>query len=125
MHWHHPMSTREIRKELVARVREVMVRYRSTVSRADEEQQERKTEELEHATSDWDAHLLSLLGHTERRELSQLTDAIARIDDGTYGICDVCGGAIEPGRLRALPTTATCFDCAFEADEREYAQEHV
>lgn len=125
MQWFHAMSTREIRKELAARVRDVMVRYQGTVSRADEEQQERKTEDLERATDHWDAHVLSQLGHTDLRELRRLSDAIERIDNGTYGICDVCGGPIESGRLRALPTTATCFECAFEEDQREYAQEHV
>ena len=125
MHWHRAMSTRDIRKELVARVREVMVRYHSSVSRADMEQQERKTEDLEHATGHWDARVLALLGHSDLREVRMLTDAIDRIDNGTYGVCEVCGGPIEPSRLRALPTTPTCFDCAFEADQREYAQEHV
>ncbi len=119
------MSTREIRKELVVRVRDVMLRYQGTVSRADEEQQERKTEDLERASDGWDAHVLSSLGHTDLRELRRLTDAIDRIDNGTYGVCEVCGGAIEPGRLRALPTTAACFECAFEEDQRQYAQEHV
>ena len=37
--------------------------------------------------------------------------AIAKIADGTYGMCDVCGDAIPEARLTALPATAHCVRC--------------
>jgi DnaK suppressor protein len=43
--------------------------------------------------------------------INRLTVALERIDDGTYGRCDVCGGDIEPPRLRALPEAVTCLAC--------------
>jgi RNA polymerase-binding transcription factor DksA len=39
-------------------------------------------------------------------------DALSRIDDGTYGMCDVCGEAIPVARLDALPYTKMCVNCA-------------
>ncbi|GBD84286.1 general stress protein 16O [bacterium BMS3Abin02] len=38
--------------------------------------------------------------------------ALTKLDEGTYGICDVCGEPIPPERLEARPTTATCVDCS-------------
>jgi RNA polymerase-binding transcription factor DksA len=38
-----------------------------------------------------------------------LNDALRRIDRGTYGVCAVCGRAIEPERLRAVPEAALCL----------------
>jgi RNA polymerase-binding transcription factor DksA len=38
--------------------------------------------------------------------------ALARVADGSYGTCVVCGAAIAPGRLEARPTAATCISCA-------------
>jgi DnaK suppressor protein len=38
--------------------------------------------------------------------------ALAKIDDGTYGVCDDCGGPILPARLRAAPESVRCIDCA-------------
>jgi RNA polymerase-binding transcription factor DksA len=38
-----------------------------------------------------------------------LNDALSRIDRGTYGLCAVCGRAIEPERLRAVPEAALCL----------------
>ncbi|MBM3778045.1 MAG: TraR/DksA family transcriptional regulator [Acidimicrobiia bacterium] len=45
-------------------------------------------------------------------ELRELRGALRRIEDGTYGICAVCGGPIAGARLAALPATANCVRCA-------------
>ncbi|GEL99497.1 TraR/DksA family transcriptional regulator [Cellulomonas terrae] len=44
--------------------------------------------------------------------LESVDDALRRIDDGTYGICTVCGDRIAPGRLEVRPTATTCVACA-------------
>jgi RNA polymerase-binding protein DksA len=54
---------------------------------------------------------LSILENT-RDILSQVEEALGRIDDGTYGTCDVCGEAIPVARLDALPYTKLCVTCA-------------
>jgi len=45
-------------------------------------------------------------------ELSEIDAALARIADGTYGACEVCGGAIGRDRLRALPEIRRCVGCS-------------
>ena len=57
------------------------------------------------------AQVASLL-ESARRRLDELDAAIERIEAGTYGRCDVCGGAIAPARLEVLPATAWCVACA-------------
>jgi DnaK suppressor protein len=42
----------------------------------------------------------------------KLTRALAKLDDGSYGRCDSCGGPIAPARLEAVPESAFCIDCA-------------
>jgi DnaK suppressor protein len=42
---------------------------------------------------------------TSREEVER---ALAKLDDGTYGVCDDCGEAIAPERLEAIPWTALC-----------------
>ena len=49
---------------------------------------------------------LSILEQLER-ELAELQAALARVDDGTYGIDEVTGEPIDPARLEALPTART------------------
>jgi DnaK suppressor protein len=38
--------------------------------------------------------------------------ALAKLDEGTYGVCDECGRAVAAGRLRAAPESALCIRCA-------------
>ncbi len=46
-----------------------------------------------------------------RNLLSQIEDALRRMDEGTYGDCISCGRRIELERLDALPYTTQCMDC--------------
>jgi DnaK suppressor protein len=48
--------------------------------------------------------------------INRLTVALQRIDDGRYGVCDVCGGEIEAPRLQALPEAMTCLACQRERE---------
>ena len=47
-----------------------------------------------------------------RQRLADVEAALARVADGTYGVCLVCGRAIPAGRLEARPTTTTCVEHA-------------
>lgn len=42
------------------------------------------------------------------QRLAQVTEALQRLDAGTYGTCEVCGGTISQDRLEALPTATLC-----------------
>jgi DnaK suppressor protein len=52
----------------------------------------------------------SLSNHA-RNLLSQIDDAMRRMDEGTYGTCERCGEPIEAERLEALPYATLCMDC--------------
>ncbi len=43
--------------------------------------------------------------------LKDINDALAKIEDGTYGTCEVCGKPIEEDRLEANPAARTCKAC--------------
>jgi len=43
---------------------------------------------------------------------SHLARALEKIDEGTYGTCDSCAAQIPAGRLRAVPHSALCVECA-------------
>ncbi len=50
----------------------------------------------------------TIKGNTEHL-LGQVERALAKMDEGTYGICDRCGTAIEEDRLRAVPYATLCL----------------
>jgi RNA polymerase-binding protein DksA len=50
--------------------------------------------------------------HTERSIWEQVSDALTRIDEGSFGECEHCGRPISEERLKALPYTPFCVECA-------------
>ena len=52
---------------------------------------------------------LSILEHVDA-QLADVEAALARIEDGAYGRCDICGKEIDADRLRARPATRFCVD---------------
>ena len=55
----------------------------------------------------------------ERRLLSKIQEAIKRIDDGVFGICEDCGGQISEKRLMARPVTTLCIECKSKQEKLE------
>lgn len=47
-----------------------------------------------------------------RRDLDDIEKALARMDEGTYGTCEVCGADIGEARLEVMPSTSFCIDHA-------------
>jgi DnaK suppressor protein len=52
------------------------------------------------------------VGTSLEEGLARTERALAKLDDGTYGRCDACGGAIAPARLQAMPDSVLCVTCA-------------
>jgi len=65
-----------------------------------------------------------LLTDREKRKLKQIDDALDRIEEETYGLCEECGVRIPKQRLKVMPFARYCVDCQekSERDER-YARE--
>ena len=45
------------------------------------------------------------------QRIAAVRAAISRVDEGTYGICLICGKPIAPARLAAKPEATRCFTC--------------
>jgi DnaK suppressor protein len=55
----------------------------------------------------------------ERRSVVELIDALKRIDEGLYGLCEDCGKPISEKRLQVAPAATQCIECKAEAEKRE------
>ncbi len=65
-----------------------------------------------------------ILTDREKQKLKQIEDALDRIEENTYGLCEECGVKIPRARLKVVPFAKYCVECK-EAIEREekYARE--
>ena len=61
--------------------------------------------------------MTSQLAELDSRELRQIERALARLKQGTYGLCENCGHKIPVGRLNALPYSTLCINCQRELEK--------
>ena len=43
-----------------------------------------------------------------------------KADEGSYGVCDGCGGPIAPERLEVMPSAILCIECKRKREQRRY-----
>ncbi len=55
----------------------------------------------------------------ERKLIAKMQEAIKRIDDGTFGVCEACSGPISEKRLMARPVTTLCIECKTQQEKLE------
>ena len=55
----------------------------------------------------------------ERKLILKMQEAVQRLDDGVFGICDVCVGPISEKRLMARPVTTLCIACKTKQEKME------
>ncbi len=81
-------------------------------------------DEVDLASSESDQSLSLRLRDRERVLLKKIDKVAKKIDDGTYGICELCGEEIGIKRLEARPVTDLCIRCKEEQEklERVYAE---
>jgi DnaK suppressor protein len=78
---------------------------------------EKEIERTDHIQEEAVNDTMIALDEQNRRLIEEIQAALARIDDGTYGDCEVCGEPINPARLEALPIARRCVDCQEEAEQ--------
>jgi DnaK suppressor protein len=74
------------------------------------------------ASEERDREINFILSDRERVKLQQIDDALARLDDGSYGICESCGLEIAEERLEAMPFSRLCRDCQQDQEREEKSQ---
>ena len=70
------------------------------------------------ASITFERELDSTLEENSEHVLAAIDAALARIDGGTYGTCESCGGSIDPERLEAIPYATLCIECKRKTDRR-------
>ena len=81
---------------------------------------DRPSDEMEEASLSSDMGFALRIREREAKLIGKIRDALDRLEDGTFGICEDCGEGIPLKRLMARPVTTLCIECkkAQEAEER-------
>ena len=106
-------------KEMLLKKREDLVLEISRRSKASTESSVQDIGDILDSVSEERTRELDLiLTDREKRKLAQIDDALDRIEENTYGLCEECGIKIPKARLKVLPFAIFCVECQ-EKNERE------
>src|SRR3989304_9090755 len=75
------------------------------------------------ATAETERSFMLRLRGRERRLLKKIENAIERIEQGIFGICEKCGSDIDIRRIEARPVTTLCIECKIQQEEEEKLME--
>jgi DnaK suppressor protein len=112
----------EVLEEFRRRLHDVRERLFKTIARTDEELTTLEAHQaggtLEDAAMTLAANILSRLEGQEKHELDEIDAAQARLEAGTFGVCEGCNRPISLARLRAVPTARYCVACQSREESR-------
>jgi RNA polymerase-binding transcription factor len=85
---------------------------------------DRPSDEMEEASLTSDMGFTLRIRDREAKLIKKITEALERLEDGTFGVCEECGEEIPLKRLMARPVTRLCIECkkVQEAEERTKAE---
>jgi len=82
-----------------------------------------KGDEIDLATGEISRELEAKISMRQQRQMKEIQDALERLKQGDYGICEECGETIPEPRLRLFPAARLCVRCQEEADHYEKMKE--
>jgi DnaK suppressor protein len=68
-----------------------------------------------------DRNFMLRIRDRESKLIKKIKKALARIEDGTFGICETCGEEISVERMKARPVTSQCIECKSKEEALEKA----
>ncbi len=116
-----PEVLQEFKAILLGRREELLTDALKTVEGMSEmkEGKERYPDPMDRASLESDRNFLLRIRDRERKLIQKIDEALKRVAEGTFGVCENCGDEISEERLRARPVTTLCVNCKTEQEEQE------
>ncbi len=103
------MAHDELKRQLEQKLDELRGRLASIKRDATQSYSGDSAEQAQEREND---EVVDAIGNETAQSIRVLQAALARIEDGSYGICVACGEEISEGRLSAIPEATRCVNCA-------------
>jgi DnaK suppressor protein len=112
-------ETERYRRALIAQLASLLGHGEETVHDMMGRPQEDLPDPNDRASLETDRSHELRLRDRDRKLIGKIREALQRLDDGSFGVCQSCGGRIGSARLRARPVTTFCIDCKREEEQQE------
>src|SRR3989442_15317894 len=124
---------KKVRREFLQKARETLLETKKQLLRETQDRLKDETEGVKDegrdtydlASDERDREINFILNDREREKLLAIDEALQRIADKTYGICESCEGEIQLGRLKVLPFTRLCVKCQEENEKESKRQKSL
>jgi DnaK suppressor protein len=103
-------SKERFKRLLLAKQQEVLA-GKNGIALSTRQDGEPQGDVADQATVETEAKVQARLRQTEGHLMRAIEEALGRIEQGTFGICQVCGNPIPQVRLEAVPWTRVCREC--------------
>ena len=121
-----PRKKKDSRRDQVQRLEKALLQARSVIlkelspagSALTDTLPEVEPDIIDQSANDLERTLCLLLRERGRNKLTAIDDALERIREGTFGVCEDCGEKIPVGRLEVMHFATTCRDCQTLREKR-------
>jgi DnaK suppressor protein len=107
------------RRLLEERRRDILSEAERALGSMNQKSEEAYADPTDRASLESDRNLVLRMRDRERKLLTKIDEAVARIDSGSYGRCEECAEEIGLERLKARPVTTFCIACKSAQEARE------
>ena len=114
-----PEKVEFFRYMLTQKINELLGEAGKTVSEMTSGVKENYPDPNDRASLESDRNFELRIRDRERKLILKMKEAIQRMDDGVFGICEVCNGPISEKRLMARPVTTLCIECKMKQEKME------
>ena len=104
---------------LEGRLRVLLEEAGKTMTDMVEDKKEGFPDPTDRASLESDRNFMLRIKDRERKLITKVKEALDRIEDGTFGICESCGRPISEKRLMVRPVTTQCIECKTEEEQKE------
>ena len=111
---------KKMREKLLEMRAQLLRNVQSDLQEGREQTKDEGMDTYDIASDARDREISLILNDRDRDKALAIDDALARIDEGSYGVCDSCESDIAEARLEALPFTRLCVSC--QADREKEAK---
>ena len=108
---------KKMREKLLEMRAQLLRNVQSDLQEGREQTKDEGMDTYDIASDARDREISLILNDRDRDEALAIDDALARIDENTYGVCDSCESDIAEARLEALPFTRLCVSCQAEREK--------
>jgi len=108
------------REFLTKRLEELLSQADDTVSGMTDPK-ENFPDPTDRAALEADRNFILRIRDRESKLIRKIKSALERIENGTFGVCETCGGEISVKRLKARPVTSQCIECKSKEEALEKA----